>query len=211
MADPDFEDAEKALEDANFFLGYRNPTAPLYTFETLLEFWRLQNYVEPAPVGRPAQFPGWPAAQGQDPIPALEDYQQQFLNKTIPELADIPTAALSVNWVGTKFLAEGGASLVGMWQYNGPPTNDSMPRKVVVKELRADKTLYNLQQEINHTNALSKNYSDHIVALVQKLPKATTGAAEGFGPEWDGIVRRMILEYSSFGDLDNLLGIRRRM
>jgi hypothetical protein len=211
MAAQQFQAAQKVIDDANWFLNYRDPAAPPYTPQTLDAFWRQNNYVEPSPPGPAAQFPGWPAARAQFPPPAVLNHQQQFLNKAVPELANLPSPALAVNWVGQKFLAEGGTGIVGMWQYNGPPTNVSMPRRVVVKELLPNRSAFDLQEETDHINALSQFSSDHIVALVQKNPIPTTGAAEGLGPEWDGVVRRMILEYSSLGDLDDLLDIRMGM
>jgi hypothetical protein len=82
-------------------------------------------------------------------------------------------------------------------------------RQVVVKELKSVAG-WTLQREAKHLEMLLPAGSPHIVGLISN-PGAIVGADEDLGPEWDGKIRRLFLEYCSFGSLHDLIERRIRL
>jgi hypothetical protein len=121
-------------------------------------FCRRHNYVQVNPAGPVPQFPGWPALQALRQPPALNDYQQLFLQKQIPEKADKPSPISEVHQSGKKYLGEGATAVVGMWEYDGPQPRVFPPRRVVVKELFPNRSAYDLKPEVEHLRALSLSF-----------------------------------------------------
>ncbi|KAE9368346.1 hypothetical protein N431DRAFT_512402 [Stipitochalara longipes BDJ] len=195
---------EQIIKEVNYFRQYRNPKAKPLNAQEVRDYYRLHKYLEISPPGSPPKFPGWPKP-GPSPPPQVPSHNQPFLDKTIPELASWPNLTDGKKWKGIKYLGEGGNAQAGLWSYTGPVVN-GLPkaRDVVVKELFANKARDDgLRYEARHMRALSRYDSQHVVKLLRD-PFKTTGAIEGLGPEWDGIVRRLILEYCSLGDLYDL-------
>ena len=194
----------KIIKEVNRFRLYRDPNAQPLTEKEIQDYYRLHDYVEVNPSGPAPYWPGWPKP-GPPLLPQTPSQNKPFLDKTIPELADWPNLTDGKNWRGVKYLGEGGNAQAGLWSYTGPIV-DGQPvaRDVVVKELFANKSKdVGLRYEGWHMNEISQNGAQHVVKLLRD-PFKTTGAVEGLGPEWDGKVRRLILEYCSLGDLFDL-------
>ncbi|PMD38033.1 kinase-like protein [Hyaloscypha variabilis F] len=194
----------KIIKEVNRFRLYRDPNAQPLTEKEIQDYYRLHDYVEVNPSGPAPYWPGWPKP-GPPLLPQTPSQNKPFLDKTIPELAGWPNLTDGKNWRGVKYLGEGGNAQAGLWSYTGPIV-DGQPvaRDVVVKELFANKSKdVGLRYEGWHMNEISQNGAQHVVKLLRD-PFKTTGAVEGLGPEWEGKVRRLILEYCSLGDLFDL-------
>ena len=168
-------------------------------------YYRLHKYVDtslPGP-GPAPKFPGWPP-QRPLPPPQTPTSNQPFLDKPIPEIAAWPNSKEGTKWKGVKYLGEGGYAQAGLWRYSGPIV-DGKPsaREVVVKELFANKAKIGMGMEAQYMSAFFDSNAQHVVRLLVS-PVKTTGAIEGLGNEWDGKVRRLIMEYCSLGDLFDL-------
>jgi len=200
--------SDQLVEEVNFWRQYRNEKALVLTKAEVRDYYRLHKYLETSPPGPTPKFPGWPPQTPLSP-PQIPSQKQPFLDKTIPELADWPNSTDGTKWKGIKYLGEGGFAQAGLWSYTGLII-DGKPtaRDVVVKELFANKGQdAGMGEEAMLMSTFFKYESQHVVRLV-KNPVKTTGAIEGLGSEWDGKVRRLIMEYCSLGDLYDLIDRR---
>jgi hypothetical protein len=113
-----------------------------------------------------------------------------------------------INWKGTRYLGGGGGGKVGLWEYTGPEDTAPETRQLVVKELRANRLSTSLQEEGEMLeNFRRRAKSSHIITLIAP-PEGIVAQDEGLGPEWDGVVRRIKLEYCALGDINTLIHTR---
>jgi hypothetical protein len=218
------QDIARITADVNYWNEYRDPDPNNYvplTPQQVQAYYRRQNYVRPgleALQGAHPQYrplgPGQPLAR--PPARELDPIRRQFLDKQIPQLMDDPAEA--VHWQGTKFLGQGNFGQVGLWEYNDPDPNGRIPeagRKVAVKELKLTQNAHrhSLMREAQHLLDLSQGSSHHIVRLMLNPPfeDHIRGSDENLGPEWDGVVRRIFLEYCPLGSLGDLIERRIRL
>jgi len=189
------------IDKVNRWHKYSYPDAPDLTEDEVRSFYRTDDYVtfydlgpNPPPIVRGP--PGPIVVPFQQP---LSPNEQRFLDQQIPGLE--PKKAL---WKGIKCLGQGGFVWVGMWQYNGPDDQTPWFTTVAVKELTPDQSKFDLEREARIMQKLNKSRSDHIVALLAD-PRIVDAIAEGLGPEWDGRIRRLIMEYCDQGTAGDLI------
>ncbi|KAE9381091.1 kinase-like protein [Stipitochalara longipes BDJ] len=196
---------ETITAEVNYWARYRSPDPANYVDKfpgnVQLNF-RRHNYV--------------PAQDDELEARDLDPAHRQFLDKHMPQLQDNPAEA--PYWKGTKYLGEGSFGQVGLWEFQHPdPKVEPYPaaRQVAVKEGKMTQRAFgnSLLRESNHHLDLRPGGSPHIVSMLldPPPPERILGADEGLGPEWDGIVRRIYLEYCPLGTLDDLLVRRIRL
>lgn len=207
--------AQPGNQQQNFWQNYRNE--PIMSAAEVQAFYRQHDYVEFTPNqlrGPDTRYinlgPGSPlvrpSARDNNPI------HRQFLDKVMPQLMSNP--AERQFWEGTKFLGEGPDAMVVLWEYNHPDRNAPVPavgRKVAVKELKDGVARgRDLSREGRSYMKLREAGSNHIVGLLAD-PQEIVAVDEGLDPEWDGAVRRLILEYCSLGSMFDLVQRRNRL
>lgn len=110
-----------------------------------------------------------------------------------------------INWKGVEILGTGSTAAVGHWSYNRQHFNP-LPRYLDVAVKETDMPDQELAQEGEMMMRLGR-FSEHVVRLV-KYPEKVD-AAEGNGLRWDGLVKRLIMEYCSQGTLIDLCSRKR--
>jgi hypothetical protein len=200
---------QKLIDDINFFRKYRDPTLPDWNSQDVKDNYRVNLFPDhPEPEAVIHQFPGWPPpGQAMPPSASPErDSQKSFLDNPMPGL--ITSAEDQVNWRGTRYLGGGGGGKVGLWEYTGPEDAAPETRKLVVKQTVADWPSTDLQEEGEMIEVIRKRAkSSHIITLITP-PEGIVAQDEGLGAEWDGVVRRIKLEYCELGDIKRLIRTR---
>jgi len=215
---------DRIVEAVNFWTKYIHPDPEAFVpqpADRIHSWYRLSDYPGPGPTfGLPPQAtilgPGQPLERppGVDEVKAHRD----FLDEPVPQLNKNPADPLARHWVGTKFLGEGGCGKVGLWEYRDP-NPAALPgigtRRVVVKEGTGLPAEINnvLRREANNHLELAWGGSPHIVSILRNVPAPASilGTDEGLGAEWNGVLRRIYLEYCDIGDLLDLLARRIRL
>ena len=214
----------RILDDVNFWDKYRHPQPQLFVplnVQQVQGWYRRYNYPGPGPVlGDPPQPPVLGDGQPLERPPAqdLDPIHRQFLDTPVHRLNDNPGNANAHYWTGTKYLGDGTFGQVGLWEYQNPDLTvrpHTGARHVVVKEGRitAGEVNNTLWPEADNHLDLHPGGSQHIVRMLLDplRPEDILGADEGLGPEWDGILRRIYLEYCELGDIFDLLRRRIRL
>jgi hypothetical protein len=195
---------QRLLDKINRWHKYNYPDAPDLSADEVQAFYRTDDYVTfydtgPNPLAIITGPPGPIVIPFEEPLSAN---QQRFLDQQIPGLE--PKKAL---WKGIKYLGTGASARVGMWQYNGPEDQTPWITTVAVKELKPDQSMFDLEREARTMQKLNKSGSDHIVALLAD-PRLVDATSEGLGPEWNGRIRRVIVEYCDQGSIGDLIDRR---
>jgi len=191
---------------ANEFREYRGQ--PQWSDQELEAHWRARDYQQPAPY-QPAE-PGlnpWPAPPPPKAAVALTQQQKDFLASTIPDLEDAGNTAFAGGpryWTGKKLLGTGGFGMVALWQYEGPAGDQSQKyHQVAVKEATGDAARHLENDNMIHWE-LTKTKSQHVNhCLIQG--RTVDHQAENLHPDWEGKVKRLILEYCPLGDVRQLI------
>jgi hypothetical protein len=111
--------AQRIADNVNYWMRYRNPNHNNLTAQQAHAYFRKFEYNEP-PLGElQGADPEWRSLPPGQPLERPQPRDQnnrhrQFLDKVMPQLMDDPAEA--VFWEGTKFLGEGGAGMVGLWE-----------------------------------------------------------------------------------------------
>jgi hypothetical protein len=104
-----------------------------------------------------------------------------------------------------KLLGEGSYCKVGLWEYMH---NDRKPgqlyHQVAVKEAINDDPSESLDYDNQIYQTLLKTGSAHVSQILAPGKPVDT-AAEGLNMARDGKIRRLIMEYCTFGDLNGLI------
>ncbi|KAH7319023.1 kinase-like domain-containing protein [Rhexocercosporidium sp. MPI-PUGE-AT-0058] len=114
------------------------------------------------------------------------------------------------NWTAVKVLGGGGGGVVVLWQYTGLAAAAPAITKIAVKS-RATYVNDSLQFEGSIMTGLNTSRSQHITKLIVDPPHVMTAAdcaAEGIPMVWNGITRRLIMEYYEQGSLLRLIRAR---
>lgn len=109
------------------------------------------------------------------------------------------------NWTGVKILGRGGFGVVGHWSYSIAQRNLPRYTDVAVKEV--DNVDDELTKEGDTMRILGR-FSEHVVRLV-KPPRPEPIADEEEDSEWNGLVKRLVMEYCTQGSLLNAITRRR--
>jgi hypothetical protein len=201
--------SEATVEVINFFRKYR--LAPEWNDDEIRDNFQKQSYQPPARVRlpEPQELSVWPAPKAIKAAKVLTQAEQDFLASTIPDLED-PTqtafAGVAGNWKATKLLGAGGFGLVALWEYQGPANvQDQKYRQVVVKEIMSgDPGQRNMSPEYRILNELQKTGSAHVNHVLTRARPIDTDT-ENIDQEWDGLIKRLILEYCPLGDMSVLI------
>lgn len=200
---------QKLIDDINYFRDYRDPDLPVWTAQDVRDNYRINPFPDhPVPVAAIPAFPGWPDPQSAVRPPARpeRESQQKFLDDSMQGITE--DEADLVNWKGTRYLGGGGGGKVGLWEYIGPEDTAPETRQLVVKELRANRLSTSLNEEGEMLEIFrTKARSSHIITLIDP-PVGLVARDEGLDPEWDGVVRRIKLEYCALGDINTLIHTR---
>ena len=208
--------------NVNYWAQYRAPDPDNFVPQNAQQvqaFYRLQNYQPPQPQAGPA-VPPQPRDLGDGlPLerPAAQDtniVRRAFLDRTLPQLQG--DAAQRAHWRGIKFLGEGISSRVGLWEYMDPDPNADVPgerRQIAVKELKTslpNPRTFDLAREAAILAKLRPSGSPHIAHMIHN-PGPVAAEERLPAGRFDGVVRRIFLEYCSLGSLDELLQRRIRL
>jgi hypothetical protein len=201
--------SEGTVEVVNFFRKYRGVAE--WNDDEIKDNFQKQNYQPPARVqlSEPEQLDAWPAPKAVKAAKALTRAEQDFLASTIPDLEDPTKTAFgggAGNWKATKLLGAGGFGLVALWEYQGPENvQDQKYRQVVVKEaMGGDPGQRNMSSEHRILKELQKTGSAHVShVLVDAQP--IDADSENIDKEWNGLIKRLILEYCPLGDMRALI------
>ena len=201
--------SEGTVEVANFFWKYRGVAE--WNDDEIRDNFQKQNYQPPARVQlpEPQQFDAWPAPKAVKAVKAPTRVEQDFLASTIPDLED-PTKTEfgggAGNWKATKLLGSGGFGLVALWEYQGPANvQDQKYRQVVVKEaMGGDPGQCYMSSEHRILKELLKTGSAHVTHVLADA-RAINSGAENIDKEWNGLIKRLILEYCPLGDMRALI------
>ncbi|KAK0124068.1 hypothetical protein ONS95_009054 [Cadophora gregata] len=119
-----------------------------------------------------------------------------------------------LNWLPVKYLGQGGGGAVVLWEYNGPLAAPLI-RKIAVKNKVTPDGNWLLEEGQMMSQLMASN-SEHIVRLLVQprqltaANRALEGGSRPLPKAWEGVVRRLIMEYCSQGSLGRLLAERRR-
>ncbi|KAL2060033.1 hypothetical protein VTL71DRAFT_9855 [Oculimacula yallundae] len=115
------------------------------------------------------------------------------------------------NWRPVKILGQGANAPPVLWEYNGPLPAPAITR-VAVKSVGNPVTSADMAAEGLHMRRLTMAPTEHIVQLIVNPAVALTPAecrAERLDPAiWNGVVRRLVMEYCPQGSLKRLLTYR---
>lgn len=191
----------------NWWRRYRGE--PNVTLQELQGYYRTRPYAATPLqniVPRARAFQGQPqVAAPLFPLPNTP-VRQGFLDSPLVIL-DLPLTGDPTKWKGTRFLGKGGSALIGLWEYQDNADPKPPHRQVAVKQLKSktpnpkDKDAA-LEQDF--LKQLSQRGSPHIVrVLYDGTP--IDGVDEALSNAWDGVTRRIFLEYCPLGSLQDLL------
>ncbi|KAE9381092.1 kinase-like protein [Stipitochalara longipes BDJ] len=198
------------------FRAYRGE--PVQTDQQILDLCRLTDYINPNAVAAPAPgvnpLPPRPQriAPPVDPDP---DETRRFLSMDLEDLEDPQRRILfgggAGRWSGSKILGQGGNGRVGLWEFQ--PANrlpGQIYLQVAVKETTTDGPEGSLDDDNKFLRQLRESGSPHINhSLVNG--RGVDAAAENLDMRWDGLIRILIMEYCSLGDLSGLLTTFQRL
>jgi len=197
------------VEVVNFFRKYRG--APEWNDDEIEDNFQKQTYQPPAHVQlpEPQQLDAWPAPKAIKAAKAPTRTEQDFLASTIPDLEDPTQTAFAGgagNWKATKLLGAGGFGLVALWEYQGPENVQGQKyHRVVVKEVMdGDPGQRNMSSEHRILKELLKTGSAHVTHVLADA-RAINADAENIDKEWNGLIKRLILEYCPLGDMRALI------
>jgi hypothetical protein len=202
--------SEDTVEIVNFFRKYRG--VPEWNDDDIRDNFQKQNYQPPARVQlpEPPQVDVWPPPKAIKPAKVRTQAEEDFLASTIPDLEDPTETAFAGgpgNWKAIKILGAGGFGMVALWEYQGPENvPDQKYRQVVVKEVMGgDPKQRNMSKEHKILKQLHKTGSAHVSHELQTKARRINADAENIDKEWNGRIKRLILEYCPLGDMKGLI------
>ncbi|PVH77351.1 hypothetical protein DL98DRAFT_534802 [Cadophora sp. DSE1049] len=135
-----------------------------------------------------------------------------ILKNLRPRFAPRGIGEKATNWKGVKILGKGGSATVSLWEWSSRaktrPTIDQ--KRIAVKSIT--NAVPDLEDEGNFMVALGRARSQHIARILAPPNTLTREdcAREGLDvATWEGIVKRLILEYYPLGTLRDLKKRRR--